>query len=163
MKLLAIVTLMFLVTGCQPDCQGVFTFTYENAGEIGTQALAKVENNWTRWSHRSGFINFRPTTQEQSQCHVKFIYNQEIDYDEDGTKIDVYGLTNTRHNFIQQEVHGNDLEEVSEVLSHEIGHTLGLSHVEGDGSIMSSIIGTGGSIWTDLDRQECLSVGVCLK
>lgn len=149
--------------GCQPDCQGVFTFNYENAGELGVKALAKVENNWARWSHRSGLIRFEPSAIEHKQCHVTFLYGQEIDYSEDGKKIDLYGLTNTSNNFVLQEVHGDDMEKVAEVLSHEIGHTLGLGHVEGDGSIMSTTTGTGLASWTELDKQECLSVGVCIN
>lgn len=45
--------------------------------------------------------------------------------------------------------------------AHEMGHALGLDHVDVDGAIMSAGVSSAPLTWSPADEAECRRVGVC--
>lgn len=50
-------------------------------------------------------------------------------------------------------------EKMADVAAHELGHGLGLEHIDGDGTMNPAA--HPGLTWSDADEESCVRLGVC--
>ena len=143
--------------GCKPDCQGEFTFTRANVGDVGVAAISRTENAWSAFSGKPGIVRFVEAKEIQEICHLTFV--EKISYINADENLIGFNFTFT--NNIEVEIGNGSLELLHNILMHEVGHALGLEHVNNSMSIMYEEIREN-QYWTQDDQDECESEGVCV-
>lgn len=155
MRIVLVLILCFFGQGCvkytTEDCEGRFTYSAsEWAGDDLAQLLYSAEA-WNAFTGRQ-VLTLTPVQDNPGRCHVTNGLSEALA--EMPNKAGAYekGTGNVS-------VHRETGAALANTLIHELGHGLGLPHLETDGHMMSA----GARSWdfTPEDLAHCQLYGVC--
>ena len=155
MKILSLAAIVFAMfaQGCATNCIGEYTYDIENVGEYELDLMIQVEKNIQAWTgHDISFIAAKGAT----TCNVEFFHSGEQIPFRDG--LNPWGDAHPLTREIRLEIKHREEDVI--VLSHEVLHTMGMSHVGNSSSIMY-VMAKPKQYWTKEDQKECQLQGIC--
>jgi hypothetical protein len=145
--------LALTLTGCAP----ALAFRVEGATPEEQRVAEQKAAEWNAHTTAKKRITFSPS----GKWLLSFVDRiPTASGDVHGRRCTVVGEDCERGRWVRV-VHGLAAERLLRVLGHELGHAVGLEHIDEDGPLMSGPGRNGGTQITERDITECRRVGAC--
>lgn len=124
------------------------------------RAFEEAEAFWSRHGVKGLSVAYTPNASALEGYRNVVRFSDERPVNEEGLVSGQCIFNGTAVTILVFHNHISNKELLDVVLRHELGHSLGLRHVQKSSDIMSPTVGNG-STWGELDEAECRRVGYC--